>query len=114
MNIENFQRVFDQIKTHPETWDQKQWHCGSTHCFAGWAQVLAGKNENEKTVQRDARVFLDMSPADAVYYFSPARTIAEFEASLDTGYTHDGYDRDGYHRYGYDRDGLDKYNKPKE
>jgi uncharacterized protein YjbI with pentapeptide repeats len=36
--------VLRQITEHPETWDQEVWHsdCGTAHCCAGWAVVLAG------------------------------------------------------------------------
>jgi uncharacterized protein YjbI with pentapeptide repeats len=36
-------RVLAQIKAHPETHDQSEWHsdCGTKHCVAGWACVLA-------------------------------------------------------------------------
>ena len=110
MNKQNYQRVLDQIEQHPDTWDQSQWHCGSTHCFAGWAQLLSGKTSNDKTTRRDARIYLDMSFCEADYFFSPHRTISE----LRTGYDGDGCDGDGYDRYGYDRDGLDEHNRPQE
>lgn len=37
-------KVLDQIETHPETHDQGVWHsdCGTRHCCAGWACILAG------------------------------------------------------------------------
>ena len=37
-------RVLQQIQEHPETHDQGTWHspCGTKHCAAGWACVLAG------------------------------------------------------------------------
>jgi hypothetical protein len=37
--------VLKQIKDHPETWDQRVCHsgCGTKHCVAGWAIVLAGE-----------------------------------------------------------------------
>jgi acetyltransferase-like isoleucine patch superfamily enzyme len=36
--------VLRQIVDHPETYDQGVWHseCGTQHCAAGWAVVLAG------------------------------------------------------------------------
>ena len=72
MNKENFQKVLDQITAHPETWDQTDWHCGTTHCFAGWAQLLSGQPENVETVRRDARMFLDLSYAEADFLFAPS------------------------------------------
>lgn len=47
--------ILDQVRMHPETHDQNSWHggnfppdpsgqaCGTTHCVAGWAEVLMGK-----------------------------------------------------------------------
>ena len=109
MNKANYRRVLDQIEQHPDTWDQSQWHCGSTHCFAGWAQLLSGMPANDETTRRDARIYLDISIHEADYFFSPHRTISE----LRDGYTRAGYDRDGYDRAGYTRDGLDRagYNR---
>lgn len=28
------------IKANPQYWDQTQWHCGTTHCFAGFVELL--------------------------------------------------------------------------
>lgn len=36
-------KVMAAIRANPKRWDQSRWHCGTTHCFAGWAQILAGK-----------------------------------------------------------------------
>lgn len=32
--------TLEWIKRHPEHWDQNYWHCGTTHCFAGVAEML--------------------------------------------------------------------------
>lgn len=120
MNLDNFKLVLDHIKSNPTCWVQTYWHCGTSHCFAGWAQILSGKAEDEDTARRDARVFLDLPASEADYLFSGARKIADFEAALanptgynPTGYNRDGYNPTGYNRYGYDYDGLDKGNKPR-
>ncbi|MGL5937068.1 MAG: hypothetical protein ACRCZI_15765 [Cetobacterium sp.] len=110
MNQAHYKKVLAQIEAHPETWNQKMWHCGTTHCFAGWAQVLSGKQANEDTARRDARVYLDLSIYEADYLFDPCRSLDDLKA----GYDRDGYNRDGYNRAGYDRDGLDINNRPKE
>lgn len=53
----------NQILLHPETWDQSQWHneCGSKHCFAGWCQILAGKEPNCDMAEEDAMKALGLS-----------------------------------------------------
>jgi hypothetical protein len=37
------QRTLEQIKAHPQEWDQTTWRCQSGMCFAGWAAVLNGR-----------------------------------------------------------------------
>ena len=124
MNKENFAKVLQQIESHPETWEQTRWHCGTKHCLAGWAQILSGKEPNDNTVRRDARAFLDLSMAEADYLFDSWCSVEEFRDVLKNGfYNTDGYDRNGYDRDGrdrdgrdcdgYDRDGLDRNNKPR-
>jgi len=41
--------VLRQITEHPESWRQEAWHsdCGTVHCCAGWAVVLAGDSGRE-------------------------------------------------------------------
>ena len=41
-NAERLQRVLTYIEEHPDQWNQAHWHCGSSHCFCGTAQILAG------------------------------------------------------------------------
>jgi len=112
-NRENFERVLNHIKAHPETWKQSKWHCGTSHCFAGHAQIMAGNAPNNKTVRRDARIFLGLTRYEADRMFASSRSIADFEAFLSDGYNragHDraGYDRDGYNRADYDRAGYNR------
>ena len=35
-NVELAYQVLDIIKNNPEHWNQKYWHCGTSHCFAGF------------------------------------------------------------------------------
>jgi hypothetical protein len=128
MNKENFRLALEQIKAHPEQWDQGVWHCGTRHCIAGWGQILSGKPADSGTARRDARIFFDLGYDEADCLFGAGATLEEFEAALEDGYDRAGYDRAGYNRAGYDRagldragydcagydrDGLDKDNKPK-
>jgi hypothetical protein len=108
-NIENIQKVLDLIEANPSCWDQSKWHCGTSHCFAGHAQIMLTGKENIDTVRRDARIFFGMSKAEADYYFAGNRTIDELKTAADEDlYNPAGYDRDGYDRAGYDRDGFDQ------
>lgn len=40
INKELLQLTLDTIKANPEHWDQRKWHCGTTHCFAGFTYLL--------------------------------------------------------------------------
>ena len=141
MNLENFNKVLAQIEANPSCWNQEDWHCGSSHCFGGWAQILSGKEANLETVRGDAREYLNISAVDANWLFRGTRTLEEIKSfpnlghgSFDpdgfdrdgfdrlgynrsgynrSGYDRSGYNRDGYNRDGCDRDGLDKNNKRK-
>lgn len=132
-NVERLRAVLTQIEEHPETWDQSQWHCGSSHCFMGWAQVMSGKRENVATMRRDVRPWLGLTRdqfsalSDASLGLDELRLHVEaiIRADYDAqgydkegynpqGYNRDGYDRDGYDRMGYDRDGYDDEDRDPE
>ena len=40
INTELLQLTLKTIKENPEHWDQTRWHCGTSHCFAGFAQLI--------------------------------------------------------------------------
>lgn len=121
-NAENFKRVLDHIKANPCTWDQEAWHCGSAHCFFGWAQIMSGHVPSALLARRDGRVWLGLSRAEAQFLSAATRTIADFEAAMVdparrvrdaggfdvNGYDSAGLDCHGRDRYGYDRNGRDR------
>lgn len=41
VNVELLQKTLDAIKANPKHWNQKSWHCGTSHCFAGFAELIA-------------------------------------------------------------------------
>ena len=41
VNVELLQKTLDTIKANPQHWSQNSWHCGSSHCFAGFAELIA-------------------------------------------------------------------------
>jgi len=109
MNTENFQRVLEKIEACPAEWDQGSWHCGTKHCFAGWAQILSGKPANDATARVDAREWLGLTRYEADYFFSMVRTLEDFQAGYDKdGYNRDGHRRDGYNQAGYNWDGYNQ------
>lgn len=42
INTELLIRIKDRLLAEPENFEMQSWHCGSTHCIGGWAQVIAG------------------------------------------------------------------------
>ena len=90
----------NRILAHPETWDQRHWHCGTTHCVAGHCQIIGLGHENE-SAGSEARELLGISASDANWLFDARRTLPEihgFAAALldgDAGYDRAGYNRDG-------------------
>jgi hypothetical protein len=84
-NIENLKRVVAHIEAHPETWNQSEWHCGTTHCLAGHAQIISGKKPDEDSVWPDAKKFLGLKRVESQYLFRPWRTLADFHAFINAG-----------------------------
>ena len=109
--------VVNQILEHRETWDQCVWHsaCGTSHCVAGWCQILGGREAKDESAQNDAMECLGISSLDAAWLFGSCRTLpeiydfAKWFLSGEAGYDRYGYDRYGYDRYGYNRAGYDRY-----
>ena len=101
MNLERHRQVIERIKAEPVNWGQYIWHspCGTRHCYAGWAEVLAkGKDwklpeiwldvfranaeaieEAVSQVIQDAREWLELTEAEADYLFRAIRTLEELE-----------------------------------
>lgn len=80
MNLDNWKLVLDKIKDDPSCWKQNEWHCGTKHCFAGWAQILGGNKvteNNSRAVRRDARMFLEISRTDAHVLAKTLRIIRD-------------------------------------
>lgn len=69
MNLENFKRVLAHIEAFPETWYQGDWHCGTQHCLAGHAQIMAGKPLKAVNAYDDAMEFLDIDHNEAEWLF---------------------------------------------
>ena len=94
INIENFKRVMDQIRQHPETWDQDQYACNIAFCVAGHA--LRFKRADEGRPMPDAGEMNDMNVTQIIgeagaflglsnhwnfpWLYSMCRTLKDLEA----------------------------------
>lgn len=97
-----FERTLAAIKANPEHWDQGDWHCGTSHCFAGFAQVLSLQDAGDLPTELDdcdeesvyeasgcamntldiAKELLSVSEDQSDWLFSQNRSIEEFELCL--------------------------------
>lgn len=59
-----------------------QWHCGTQHCLAGWAQVLSGMEENRSTAFSDGQRIL---PSMYPYFFAPQEPVIKFLEEIQSG-----------------------------
>jgi hypothetical protein len=119
----------EDIKAHPEHWDQSTWACGTSYCLAGFCQLRRDNKSPGDLVSSGARPkFSAEYPrgwgSDA-WIFDGENTIEQIEEEIkrleEEGflYNRDGYDRDGYNARmvttriynedGYDEDGYDEY-----
>lgn len=60
VNVELLQKTLDAIKANPEHWRQSQWHCGTSHCFAGFTELIANNiplTTCSSTLKKDSRFF---------------------------------------------------------
>jgi len=53
----------------------EEWHCGTSHCLYGWAQVLSGREENDDTVMADG---WELLPSMAPYVFCQTSTVRRY------------------------------------
>lgn len=102
MNLDNYKMVLDTIKRHPDQWDQTNWHghyiCRTTHCFAGWAQILSGREECGWRTRKDAMDWLGLEDQDAIYLFHSGRTLGELETFYVQHKMAEVFDRSPHHR----------------
>lgn len=55
VNIPLLRKVMEHITTHPEEYDQREYavrsDCGTSHCIAGWALALSGREFTYRRLQ---------------------------------------------------------------
>jgi hypothetical protein len=51
-DVEKSERLWATLKAvedNPNHWNQDNWHCGTSHCFAGFAELIATELQPENT-----------------------------------------------------------------
>lgn len=89
INKKLLQLTLDTTKANPQHWDQGNWHCSTTHCFAGIAELL-DKQQSLNTyideydidgcdVAEYAMKALGLTIYQADSLFSPVNTLEDLE-----------------------------------
>ncbi len=101
--------VMNHILAHPESWNQRHWHCGTSHCFGGFCQIKGGREQTAEAGS-DAQELLGIGYWDARWLFESSRTLYELYSwtkAFIEGYAEDGFDSAGFDSAGFDRAGYD-------
>ena len=110
-NAERLKQVLTYIEQHPEEWRQSVWHCGSSHCFCGTAQILAGHAPGTGRIFDQVCEWLDLSRCEfdrLAHVNNTLEDLYRIVGDLVAGYDRSGYDRNGYDRNGYDCNGYNR------
>lgn len=104
INWPMFERALEAIKANPGHWEQSTWHCGTSHCFAGFCHILdltdrcivktpltevahTGRGADWILFGEDTEhvsiATLGLSRRQAEWLFSFERTIQDFQECLD-------------------------------
>lgn len=97
-NTKLIRKVMAHIRANPDKWNQRQWgfyYPGTSHCFGGWAIVLADKVEDQSYYGIDgteiAQSLLGLDDNQAYLLFEGGfnMSVDEYEAyvTLNTGVT---------------------------
>ena len=60
VNVELLEKTLETIKANPKHWYQESWHCNSSHCFAGFTELLClglPIDSCSSDLRKDTRVF---------------------------------------------------------
>jgi hypothetical protein len=95
VGVELLETAMRQIISHPETWDQENWFCGTKACLAGHIVLAAGATRPEHLVEdteygdevlyqgevypaaRLARILTGIAPSEAAWLWEARRTMPE-------------------------------------
>lgn len=84
-------RILKTIKSNPKHWNQENWHCGTSHCFAGFAELeklkLPLKTSEEimekwfpvSNTFKVAREYLQLTDRQAVLLFHSNNSLNELD-----------------------------------
>lgn len=65
INWDLFGRIVTLIEENPKQHRQETWHCGTAHCFAGWAQMVDMQDRGLLENALECSTSMDRSNANA-------------------------------------------------
>ena len=106
VNVELLERTLATIKANPEHWNQVSWHCNTSHCFAGFTELLyfgLPINSYDRNLRKDNRIHcgqvgsmgsywntsdnaikaLALNEDDAMQLFDGGNTLADLESMVE-------------------------------
>lgn len=72
--------TMNQILKHPKTWRQSAWHCGSSHCFAGWAQILGGLPAMEAGIESAFEELVGLTEEESYQFWNISNSLRRLYA----------------------------------
>jgi hypothetical protein len=112
-------KALELIEANPAHWSQSTWHCGTSHCLAGFCDIVNDNKSDdgqlpdldlESLVYDEDTSNFSRTHLKLDYLFGSdlsLRTLQTEIASLVERGVIDGYDSNGYDSDGYDSDGYD-------
>ena len=80
--------IAEQVVNNPATLEMGKWHCGTTHCLAGWAVHLASSGyQLEKKVGSTllaGNILLSVEPS-RLFFAEKGKVLAMLQGVLDAG-----------------------------
>ena len=70
-------KIISQIQI--ENLKMKFWHCGTSHCLAGWAQIISGRDIDDGKALSDGRELL---PSLSHLFFAPDKPVKKLLLEL--------------------------------
>lgn len=68
--MKNVAKLYERIQQNPKKLDMANWHCGTSHCLAGWSQYLFDKTTSKTEVNKYGSSRSRFTPSQAGYLYT--------------------------------------------
>jgi hypothetical protein len=112
--IDTLAKALVLIEANPDHWDQGSWHCNTSHCFAGFCDIVLDRQLKRSSLKdirysENASMFALANP-DLGYLFTHDNTLDYLQqevAYLLRSGTISGFDSEGLNEAGYEESDYD-------